>query len=143
MGCPKPLETNLVNGPIFKWVTALWNMYMNGQIWVFSGLTPKILTFEYHAKEKKLIERWILYVCSKFGQNLFRIGRKSRRWPPQNLVSLTSQHETAVISRATSKSPRLRYFLMCYLCLISEHYQLWIHMRKKNIGHFTFFFCVH
>ena len=68
------------------------------------------MTFEYPAKEKKLIERWILYVYTKFGQNVFRISRKSRKWPPQNLVSLTFQHQTAVISRASSRSPCFNLF---------------------------------
>ena len=29
--CSEPVEKNLVNRTIFEWVTALWNMYINGK----------------------------------------------------------------------------------------------------------------
>ena len=33
--CPKSVEKNMVNVPFFKWVTAIWNMFINGQKLVF------------------------------------------------------------------------------------------------------------
>ena len=35
----------------------------------FSGITPKILTFEYYAKNKTYSEVNFIGVCAKFGQN--------------------------------------------------------------------------
>ena len=36
------------------------------------------------------------------------------KWPPRNLVFLTFQHQTAVISRASSRSPCLLYYLSIF-----------------------------
>ena len=41
MECSEPVEKKLVNRTIFEWVTALWNMYINGKKCFFSGKTQK------------------------------------------------------------------------------------------------------
>ena len=47
--------------------------------------------------------------------NLFKIdwemAAKNPRWPPRNVVFLTFQHQTAVISRASSRSPCFSFCL--------------------------------
>ena len=50
--------------------------------------------------------------------NLVKIDAKNPRWPPRNLVFLTFKHLTAVISRASSRSPCL--FLLSPLGLYTE-----------------------
>ena len=50
-------------------LTTLLDMYVNGQKMSFSGITPTLLTSKYDAKNKKLIQKLIFYVCTKLGQN--------------------------------------------------------------------------
>ena len=51
-------------------------MYINGQKWVFSGITPKILTFEYYAKNKTYSE--VNFIC------VYQIWLKFiEKWPPK------------------------------------------------------------
>ena len=47
-------------------------MIINGQKGFFSGITPKILTFT--TQKTKLIQKVILYVCTKFVQNWLTIN---------------------------------------------------------------------
>ena len=63
MDCSEPVEKNLVNRTLFNWVTALWNMYINGQKWVFLEKLQKILTFEYYAKKEKKRKIYVCAVC--------------------------------------------------------------------------------
>ena len=68
----------------------------------------------------KLIQKWILYECTKFGQNWLRNScQKSKMAATKFSFFFTFQQQTAVISRASSRSP----FLFCFLEPITYHCQ--------------------
>ena len=111
---------NLVNRTIFDSVKALWKICIyKWSKMSFSWITPKILTFEYYAKNKTYSEV-ILYVCTKFGQNWLRNTRQKSKMAATKFIFLTFQYLTAVISRASSWSPCyiFFYFVHCYICII-------------------------
>ena len=76
----------------------------------FSGITPKFWHLN-TTQRTKLIEKLILYVCTKFGQNWLRNGRQKPKMAATNLVFLTFQHQTAEISHASLRSPCFLFFL--------------------------------
>ena len=61
-------------------------------------------------------------------------GSQDQRWPPRNLAFLTFQHQTAVISRASSRSPCFLFLpittsfvrYMNYFCHLSDSWLLTI-----------------
>ena len=68
----------------------------------FSGITPKILTFEYYAKNKTYSEVKFICVYKVWSKLDCEMRIKNTRWPPRYLVFLSFQHQTTVISRASS-----------------------------------------
>ena len=55
-----------------------------------SGITPKILTFEYYAKNKTYSEGNFIYESTKFGQNALRNGRQKSKMAAMKFSFLTS-----------------------------------------------------
>ena len=83
------------------------------------------MTFEYHTKNKKLY-RSEFYICVP---NLVKIdwemAAKNPRWPQWNLgFFFKFQHLTAMISRASSRSPCCFSVLLCFLnvCFVCSFY---------------------
>ena len=65
---------------------------------------------------KKSCDKFFLYVCTKFGQNLLRnVRQKSKMAATRFSFFLSFQHQTAVISRASSRSP---CFILCLFSLL-------------------------
>ena len=90
-------------------------MYMYGQKWFFSGITPKVLTFQYYARNKTYPEVNVICVYQIWLKLIEKWPPQNPRWPPRNLDFLTFQHQTAVISRASSSLSCL--FICLSVCL--------------------------
>ena len=67
-----------------------------------------------------------VYMCVP---NLVKIdwetAAKNPRWPPRNLVFLIFQHQTAVISRASLRSPYLFVCFTSHNTALDKHSEVW------------------
>ena len=89
---------------------ALWNMYINGQKLVFSGISPKILTFEWYTKNKTCSEVnfiWVYQIWSKLIENWWN-----------NLQITTSGLQYLVVFK--SISPVIKIYCIIELIIFLE-----------------------
>ena len=56
------------------------------------------------------VSKLVKMIVTIYRVQAYQVPIVNQRWPPRNLVSLTFQHQTAVISRASSRSPCFNLF---------------------------------